>query len=451
MAHELPALLIVEDDSAAARQLRWTFDEYDVTLAGDRQEAVAALKSRSYPVVLLDLGLPPDPDGISEGLASLREIVTLAPHSRVIVVTGQNEHENALAAIRLGAHDFYVKPIDADELRLLTRRNADLHALDLENRRRASALGEEGGLPGVVSASDAMRAVEGLIGRAARTDIGVMLLGESGVGKEVIARALHALSARAAAPFVAINCGAIPETLLESELFGYEKGAFTGADKSRLGHIQAAAGGTLLLDEIGDMPLALQAKLLRFLQERVIKRVGGRREIPVDVRVISATHRDPEAMVADGTFREDLFYRLRELSVTIPPLRERPEDIPVLAEHFCRRYSEERQQGDAMLTSQAIAAAASHPWPGNVRELENRVKRAVLMAEGNRIGPQDLELGSADPIATARLSDAVSEAEEAAVRRAWAQSGGNVSKAAQLLGVSRPTAYKLLRGYGLRA
>jgi two-component system NtrC family response regulator len=257
MSREQPALLIVEDDSAAARQLRWTFDDYDVTLAGDREEAVAALNRRSYPVVLLDLGLPPDPDGVTEGLACLQEIVTLAPHSRVIVVTGQHEHEHALADIRLGAHDFYNKPIDADELRLLTRRNADLHALDSENRRRASAAGEEVRLPGVVSASDAMRAVEGLIGRAARTEIGVMLLGESGVGKEVLARALHALSARSGESFSAIHCGAIPETLLESELFGYEKGAFTGAEKTTLGHIEAASGGTLLLDEIGDMPRSM--------------------------------------------------------------------------------------------------------------------------------------------------------------------------------------------------
>src|SRR5262245_10450332 len=444
-----PPLLIVEDDASALRQLRWTFDGYAVATAGDRTQALAELRRTQPAVVLLDLGLPPDAEGASEGLAALPEILRVAPETKVIVVTGREERAHALRAIELGAHDFYQKPVNADEIRLLVERAFRLHRLEEENRRLARAARGEP-LPGIVCVSEAMRRVCRLVERAAASEISVLLFGESGTGKEVLARALHGLSHRASGPFVAINCAAIPEQLLESELFGHERGAFTGADRRVVGRLELAHEGTLFLDEIGDMPAGVQAKLLRFLQERVIQRVGGREEIRLDTRVVSATHRDVRERGEEAPLREDLYFRLSELLVEVPPLRERPDDAVVLAQHFFELFREGRAlQG---LAPDAVAAIASHTWPGNVRELENRMKRAVVLAEGSRVTARDLDFAASEaPDApTPRLADAVREAERRVLTRAWAEAGGNVSLASKLLGVSRPTLYKLLKDHGFR-
>jgi two-component system NtrC family response regulator len=446
-------LLIVEDDAAALRQLRWTFDAYDVSTASDRVSAVAAARKEVFPVVLLDLGLPPDAEGASEGLAALGEILAQAPETKVIVVTGRQEREHALRAVQLGAHDYYQKPVDADEIRLLVDRARRMHQLEAESRRVVTEERAEP-LPGVVCVSEAMRRVCRLVEKAAKTDISVLFIGESGTGKEVLSQALHAVSARAKAPLVAINCAAIPEHLLESELFGHERGAFTGAERRVLGRLEVANGGTLFLDEIGDMPSAVQAKLLRFLQERVIQRVGGREDIPVDVRVVSATHRDMRGPGEGGTLREDLYYRISELLIEIPPLRERSEDAVVLAQHFLEKFRESSPSPPLGLERDAIAAIAGHAWPGNVRELQNRVKRAVVLAEGARISALDLDLSTStagdaneDP---PTLREAIREVEVRALTQAWTEAAGNVSKASRLLGVSRPTLYKLLKEHGLK-
>ena len=452
-AESRPQLLIVEDDESALRQLRWTFDAYNVSTASDRASAVAAASKGEFPVVLLDLGLPPDAEGASEGLAALGEILAQAPETKVIVVTGRQEREHALRAVELGAHDYYQKPVDVDEIRLLVDRAHRMHRFEAEIRRVASEERTEP-LPGVVSVSEAMRQVCRMVEKAARTDISVLFIGESGTGKEILTQALHALSPRAEAPLVAINCAAIPEQLLESELFGHERGAFTGAERRVLGRFELANGGTLFLDEIGDMPPAVQAKLLRFLQERVIQRVGGREDIPIDVRVVSATHQDMRAPAEDGTLREDLYYRISELLIEIPPLRERPEDAVILAQHFLESFRESSPHPPVGFERDAIAAVARHAWPGNVRELQNRVKRAVLLGEGPRISAADLDLsasaagdGNEDP---PTLREAIREVEVRAVVHAWTEAAGNVSKASRLLGVSRPTLYKLLKEHGLK-
>ncbi|MDH3520059.1 MAG: PEP-CTERM-box response regulator transcription factor [Myxococcales bacterium] len=447
-----PPFLIVEDDAAALRQLRWTFDDCEVATARDRTEALAEFQQRSFPIVLLDLGLPPDEDGASEGLAALREMLSIAPETKVIVVTGREEHAYALQAVELGAYDFYRKPVQVEEIRFIVERARRRYALEEENRRLAHDRVREP-LPGVVCTSDAMREVCRLVARAADTEISVLLIGESGTGKEVLARALHAESARCEAAFVAINCAAIPEQLLESELFGHERGSFTGADRRVIGRLELANGGTLLLDEVGDMPAPLQAKLLRFLQERVIQRVGGRQDIHLDTRIVSATHRDLQALAARGAFREDLYYRLSELAIRIPPLRERPEDAVLLAQHFFEQYRSEGAKTAQRLAPDAIAAVARYAWPGNVRELENRLKRAVLLADQRMVTAADLDISEGEDeasVAAASLKDAMRESERRAVTRAWAESAGNVSKASKLLGVSRPTLYKLLRDHGLR-
>jgi two-component system NtrC family response regulator len=444
-----PPLLIVEDDEAALRQLRWTFDDYQVTTAADRETALEATRRTPFPVVLLDLGLPPDPEGASEGIKALGDLLRLTPMTRVIVVTGREEREHALRAVELGAHDFYQKPVEVDEIRLLVDRAFRLHRLEEENLVAARDAKREP-LPGVVCISDAMLRACRLVQRSASSDISVLLVGESGTGKEVLARALHALGSRASGPFVAINCAAIPEHLLESELFGHERGAFTGAERRVQGRLELSSGGTLFLDEIGDMPAAVQAKLLRFLQDRTVQRVGGREDIPLDIRVVSATNR--EVRGEESTLREDLYYRISELLIEIPPLRERPDDVIVLAQHFLESFREQAERPIQGLAPDAIAALTAHPWPGNVRELENRMKRAVVMTEGSRLSARDLELGAPEEPAPLppRLDEAVREAERQAVTRAWAQADGNVSQAAKILGVSRPTVYRLLHDHGLR-
>ncbi|URW75777.1 PEP-CTERM-box response regulator transcription factor [Sphingomonas donggukensis] len=442
-------LLIVEDDVALQRQLRWAYDGYRVLVAADRAEALTLLRAEEPAVVTLDLGLPPDPDGVTEGFATLADILTIKPDTKVIVASGHGERSSALRAIGEGAFDFYAKPIDIDTLGLIVARAFHVHALETENRRLAEG-GAVSALGGMITAAPEMLKVTRTIERVASADVSVMLLGASGTGKELLARGLHETSGRRGA-FVAINCAAIPETLLESELFGHEKGAFTGAVKTTEGKIDQAQGGTLFLDEIGDVPLPLQVKLLRFLQERVIERVGGRKAIAVDTRIVCATHRDIDAMVAAQSFREDLYYRLAEIVVRIPSLAERPGDAGLLARHFLNTHVARMKSGVKGFAPDALAAIDMHPWPGNVRELENRVKRAAIMADGARVTAADLDLGETDEDAAAiNLRAARETADRKAIRHALARADGNISGTARLLGISRPTLYDLMKSYDLQ-
>jgi two-component system, NtrC family, response regulator len=443
-----PVLLVVEDDPGLQRQLRWAYDGYEVLIAGTRDEAMKAVREHRPAVVTLDLGLPPDPDGTSEGFATMAAILQAQPDTKIIVASGHGARESALQAIADGAWDFYAKPIDIDQLGLIVARAFHVHALEAENRRLAGA--GAGGFGGLIYASPEMAAVTRTLERVAPADVSVMLLGASGTGKELLARGLHQASPRRNAAFVAINCAAIPEPLLESELFGHEKGAFTGAVRTVEGKIEQAAGGTLFLDEIGDVPQALQVKLLRFLQERVIERVGGRKPIPVDCRIICATHQDVDAMVADGRFREDLYYRLAEIVVRIPALAERTGDAALLAQHFVTRYAPKLNPQVTGLTPDARAACEAWRWPGNVRELENRVKRAVIMAEGKRVTAADLDLAGTSAGEPLELRQVREAADRRAIVKALAQADGNISGASRLLGVSRPTLYDLLKTYDLQ-
>ncbi|MET3712161.1 two-component system NtrC family response regulator [Sphingomonas trueperi] len=445
----LPKLLIVEDDAGLQRQLRWAYEGYTVLAATTRDEAITLLRAEEPPVVTLDLGLPPDPDGTSEGFATLEAILKLAPATKVIVASGHFERESMRRAIELGAWDFYQKPIDIDALGLIVARAFHVHALEAENRRLAEKAEARAVLGGMLTGAPEMLKVTRTIERVAGADVSVMLLGASGTGKELLARGLHESSPRSGGSFVAINCAAIPETLLESELFGHEKGAFTGAVKTTEGKIELAQGGTLFLDEVGDIPLPLQVKLLRFLQERVIERIGGRKPIPVDTRIVCATHRDLDAMVAEGRFREDLYYRLAEIVVRIPSLAERPGDAGLLARHFLARYAEQMKTGQKSFAPDALAAIDAWGWPGNVRELENRIKRAVIMAEGKTVHAEDLDLAPGDAAAI-NLRAVREAADRQAIRHALARSDGNVSAAARMLGVSRPTLYDLLKAYDLQ-
>ncbi|MBZ0070940.1 MAG: PEP-CTERM-box response regulator transcription factor [Gammaproteobacteria bacterium] len=453
MTEESRKLLVVEDDPGLQAQLRWCFEGYEVIIASDCKAALAELKKYPFPVMTLDLGLPPDASGTSEGFAALEQILADYPHTKIIVVTGNNERNNALQAVALGAYDFFHKPIDPDLLGFIVNRAYRLHELENENRRLQQSQQPDSPLEGVLTGSQAMLDVCRTVEKVAPADVAVLVLGESGTGKELLARSLHGLSRHSDGPFVAINCAAIPEALLESELFGHEKGAFTGAIKQTPGKIETASGGTLFLDEIGDLPMALQAKLLRFLQERVIERVGGRKEIPVDVRVVCATHKDPQALIQENQFREDLYYRVSEITVRIPPLRERVGDVLLLARAFLERYS--RQHGSQVhrFSKDAFAALEAYHWPGNVRELENRVKRAVIMAEQKQITAKDLELGSdhqATNTQTYDLREIREQVERQAIRRALSHVGGKISQAAELLGVSRPTMYDLIRKYDMK-
>jgi len=450
----LPKLLIVEDDAGLQAQLKWAYPDFEVFVAGDRAEALVLLRSEEPPVVTLDLGLPPDPDGTREGLALLDEIMALKPDTKVIVATGHGARDSALQAIARGAYDFYQKPIDIDALGLIVRRALQLHRIERENRQLASRAGDDNRVLGrLLTGAPEMVKVARTIERVANTNVSVMLLGASGTGKELLARGLHDASDRANGAFIAINCAAIPENLLESELFGHEKGAFTGAVKTTEGKIEQANGGTLFLDEVGDIPLQLQVKLLRFLQERVIERIGARRSIDVDTRIVCATHQNLEQMIADGRFREDLFYRLAEIVVRIPSLAERPGDAVLLAKAFLARFAREMNPQVKGFAADALAAIDSWAWPGNVRELENRVKRAVIMADGKLVSAADLDLGpKAEETASGlNLKSAREQADRKAIRHALARSEGNISSTAKLLGISRPTLYDLLKQYDLHA
>ena len=450
---DLPVLLVIEDDEGLQRQLKWAYDGYQVIGASNRAQAIEALRMHEPAVVTLDLGLPPDPDGTEEGFAALEEILRLKPDTKVIVASGHGARESALKAIGMGAYDFYRKPVDFDELGLIVARAFHLNEIENENRRLEQAGGGQV-LGSIISSAPEMLKVGKTIERVATADVSVMLLGASGTGKELLARAVHEKSGRKG-EFIAINCAAIPETLLEAELFGYERGAFTGAVKSNVGKIEMAQGGTLFLDEVGDIPLPLQVKLLRFLQERVIERIGGRQPIAVDTRIVCATHQDLDAMTADGRFREDLYYRLAEIVVKIPSLAERPGDAVLLARHFVNRFGKELNTKVQSLSADAVAAIDAYGWPGNVRELENRIKRAVIMADGKSVSADDLDLpGSADPDAAEialNLRAAREIADRKAIRQALSRTENNISGAAKLLGISRPTLYDLLKQYQLQA
>ncbi len=453
MTDDRPKLLIVEDDAGLQAQLKWAYPDFAVIQATDRASALAALRSEAPPVVTLDLGLPPDPDGTSEGFALLDEIMAIKPDTKVIVASGHGARESALQAIARVAYDFYRKPVDIDDLGLIVRRALQLHQIEAENRRLAERVGEDNRVLGrLITAAPEMLKVARTIERVANANVSVMLLGASGTGKELLARGLHEASDRAGGAFVAINCAAIPETLLESELFGHEKGAFTGAIKTIEGKIELANGGTLFLDEVGDIPLPLQVKLLRFLQERVIERVGSRKSIAVDTRIVCATHQNLEAMIAEGRFREDLFYRLAEIVVRIPGLAERPGDAVLLAKAFMARFAREMNPAVKGFAPDALAAIDAWPWPGNVRELENRVKRAVIMADGKLIGAEDLDLsaGEEGEAQALNLKSAREMADRKVIRHALARSEGNISSTAKLLGISRPTLYDLLKQYDLQ-
>jgi two-component system NtrC family response regulator len=450
----LPKLLIVEDDAGLQAQLKWAYDDFEVVIVGDRAGAIAALRAEEPAVVTLDLGLPPDPDGTTEGFAVLDEIMALKPDTKVIVASGHGARESALTAIERGAYDFYQKPVDIEQLGLIVRRAFNLHRIEAENRALADRTGEGNRVLGrLITNAPEMVRVARTIERVANTNVSVMLLGASGTGKELLAQGLHDASGRRDGRFVAINCAAIPENLLESELFGHEKGAFTGAVKTTEGKIELADGGTLFLDEVGDIPLPLQVKLLRFLQERTIERIGGRKHIPVDTRIVCATHQDLEAMIADGRFREDLFYRLAEVVVKIPSLAERPGDATLLAKAFLKRFAKEMNPQVTGFAPDALAAIDAWAWPGNVRELENRVKRAAIMADGKLVTAPDLDLqeGAENDPDVLNLKSARERADRKVIRHALARSEGNISNTARLLGISRPTLYDLLKHYDLQA
>ena len=450
MSEKHRPLLIVEDDPALQKQMRWAFDQYEAILAKDRENAMTQLRRHEPAVVTMDLGLPPHPDDPGEGFALLQEILSAAPDTKVIVLTGQNDRSHAVRAIGLGAYDFYEKPFEPEILLLTIARAFRLYDLQQENRRLHAAR-ENSLLAGIITCDPEMLKICRTIEKVANTTATVMLLGESGTGKEIFARALHDLSGRRGKRFVAINCAAIPENLLESELFGSEKGAFTGAVKQTPGKIELAHQGTLFLDEVGDLSMALQAKLLRFLQERVIERVGGRAEIPVDTRIVCATHQDLKKLIAENRFREDLFYRIAEIVVDIPPLRDRKGDASLLAHAFARKFADEQRRSTVTILPDALTAIEVHPWPGNVRELENCVKRAVIMADANTLKAVDFGLepvtGNGDALNLREVRD---RAEKDAVIRVLARANGNMTRAAELLGVSRPTLYDLINRFGLK-
>jgi two-component system, NtrC family, response regulator len=445
-------LLVIEDDSGLQKQLKWGFADYDVVIAGDRSEAITALRRHMPKVVTLDLGLPPDPANASEGLKILEEILDLAPATKVIVVTGNDDRDNAIKAVALGAYDFYHKPVDLDVLNLIISRAFQL--IQLEQDKQILEQQAQEPLTGLIAASEQMQKLIRTVEKVAPTQATTLLLGESGTGKEVLAKAIHQLSARKNKPFIAVNCAAIPENLLESELFGYEKGAFTGATQQTKGKIEYAEGGTFFLDEIGDLPFSLQAKLLRFIQERKIERLGGRKEIPVDVRIVCATHQNIQTHIEEGKFREDLYYRVSEISLKIPPLRERKGDAIVIASALLHRYcSENNKKNIKGFTDQAAQAIQSYSWPGNIRQLENKVKRAVIMCEGSKVTLEDMELSQGEDAEDVpfNLKQVREVAETAAITRALIVCNHNVTDTAKLLGVTRPTLYALFSKYGIDA
>lgn len=446
-----PRLLVVDDDEGIRSQMKWALaQDYEVVLAGDRPSAIEAFKEHQPMVVLLDLGLPPLPASPDEGLAALADLLTLNRQTKIIVITGQGEKANALRAIGEGAYDLLGKPVEMDELKVILRRAFHVAQLEREYSHIQRHL-QQDGFEGMIGASLQMQEVFAFVRKVATSDVPVLILGESGTGKEVAALAIHRRSARKDGPFVAINCGAIPENLLESELFGHEKGSFTGAHAQRKGRIESASGGTLFLDEIGELPLPLQVKLLRFLQEQTIERVGGRSKIQIDTRVLAATNVDLKKAMNEGKFREDLYYRLAVLVMKLPPLRERRGDVVLLARTFLQRAAAQNKQELRQFSKEALHALTHHAWPGNVRELENRIKRAVIMAEGRYVTPADLEMADgADSVVRRGLREAREAVEREMVLRALQEHGGRIAAAAADLGISRPTLYELMEKLGIQ-
>jgi len=444
-----PLLLVVEDDPVLSQQIGWALAEpYEILFAENRVEAVALFRARRPPLVALDLGLPPTPHGPTEGLAALAEMVRIDPNAKILAVSGQSQREHALKAVENGAYDFFIKPFDLDEFRIALGRAFHLFRLEKENREMQAG---SGSADEPFGASPPMKAVAAIVRKAAAVDLPVLITGESGTGKEWVAQAIHRQSARRAGPFVAIHCGAIPENLLESELFGHEKGAFTGAHLQRKGRIEYAEGGTLFLDEIGEMTPALQVKMLRFLQEKTIERVGGRGTLSINARVIAATHRDLPSEVREGRFREDLFYRLHVVAILLPPLRERGDDLMTLAHLLLSRYAADAGKRRSDFSPEAIEAMTAYRWPGNVRELENKIKRGVVMSEGRLLSPADLDLeetANPEPLHQT-LKEAIDALDRTLIQSAFEECGGNVTHAASRLGISRQTLYTVARRSGI--
>jgi two-component system NtrC family response regulator len=445
-----PRLLIVDDDEEIRTQMKWGLtQDYEIILAEDRPTALELLAEHRPHVVLLDLGLPPHPAEPVEGLAALSEIISQDSLVKVIIISGQGEKDNALQAIGAGAYDFLPKPADLDVLKLLLKRAFHVASLEREYRDLQQLQGET--FESMLGTSPQMQQVFNSIRKVATADAPVLILGESGTGKEMVAQAIHRRSARKDGPFVAINCSAIPETLLESELFGHEKGSFTGAHVQRKGRVETASGGTLFLDEIGELPALLQVKLLRFLQEQCIERVGGRQPIQVDTRVVAATNVDLKKAILENRFREDLFYRLAVVVINLPPLRDRETDVRLLAQEFLRRSAAKIGKSGLTFDHDAVRALKDYAWPGNVRELDNRVKRAVIMAEGKRLTTADLELGSVSERShAANLKDAREAVEREMIQKALRKHGNKIAPAAADLGISRPTLYELMDKLGLK-
>ncbi len=443
-------LLIVEDDPGLQSQLKWSFEEFEPTVVGDRESAIQFIRQEKPPVVITDLGLPPDPGGNTEGFALLEEALTIDSSIKVIVVTGREERENGVKSIGLGAYDYYQKPIDADSLKFVIERAFKLRELEEQNQKliRAQAMTDA---EGMVGCSPKMLEIFQTVEKVASTSVTVLVLGETGTGKGELAKALHAKSDRHDQRLVTINCSSIPESLLESELFGHEKGAFTGAVTKKIGKIEYANGGTLFLDEIGDMPFSLQAKILHVLQEKQIVRLGGNAEIPLDVRVICATHQDLEARIKEGLFREDLYYRISEIVVESPPLRERGEDIMLLAKNFLRKFAAQQNRNVSAFSKEASGAIRASKWPGNIRELENKIKRAVVMCDKPVIDINDLQLAASDgSFEPELLRDVRARAESEAIINTLLHYG-SMTEAAKHLGVTRPTLYSLVNRYELES
>lgn len=446
-----PKLLIVDDDEEIRTQMKWALaQEYEIVLAGDRESATDAFRSAHPPVVLLDMGLPPNPGTPQEGLATLAELLAIDPQTKVVIITGQGEKEVALKAVGAGAYDFLGKPVEIEVLKVILKRCYHISQLEREYRDMQQQLQVES-FEGMLGNSRRMQSVFESVRKVATTDAPVLILGESGTGKERIARAIHQRSARKNGPFIAINSSAIPETLIESELFGHEKGSFTGASAQRKGRIEMSAGGTLFLDEIGEVPLPIQVKLLRFLQEQCIERVGGREEISVDTRVIAATNADLKKGMSDGTFREDLFYRLAVVQLLLPPLRERDDDLLLLAESFMQQFGAQSGKTNLTFGPDALRAIRRYTWPGNIRELQNRVRRAVIMSSGKRLTAADLELDeTGTPAQGSSLKEAREALERDMIQTALRKHSGKITAAAQELGISRPTFYELMEKLGIQ-